>query len=86
MPKDSKQIMNKYFHIDNGGYSFKINATSNGEEYLFDGLEIEYDFYGYCGTKINLNRMTVKDLKELGVALISASEQLSNINKKDLTS
>ena len=35
------KLLNKYYYVDNGGYTFKINAINNGDdEYYLDGLEI----------------------------------------------
>lgn len=60
--------MKKSFHIDNGGYVFEIAEM---------GLKISFDFFGYCPTEINLTNMDKNRIRELGVFLISASDQMN---------
>ena len=85
-----KKILDVYYHIDNGGFTFEGKAINNGDGkggWYFGGLEISHNFYGYVSqtTVLNFGGMNskngIKYLKDLGAKLINAAEQLENLNK-----
>jgi hypothetical protein len=43
---DHQYILNKYFHIDNGGHSIRVDKNGN--------IEIATGFYGYCDCSLFL--------------------------------
>lgn len=46
-------IHKKYWHIDNGGFTFSVDK--------YGSLEIEFGFFGYATTKIILTPLLGKD-------------------------
>lgn len=78
------ELLNKHYHVDNGGYTFKINAINNGDdEYYLDGLEISNSFFGYSENTIKMTALEmikgVDILEDLGKALIIASEKFKKL-------
>jgi predicted transcriptional regulator of viral defense system len=49
-----KIIHEKYFHVDNGGFKFKV------DEYGY--IHIDFGFFGYSNTNILITGVDLKDL------------------------
>ncbi len=80
-------LIDQYYHIDNGGFTFKLNALNNGDnQYYLDGLEISHDFYGYVSSVLTIHELKSKEgidiLDDLGKKLILAAQKLKDLNKK----
>lgn len=60
--------MTKYFHIDNGGHTFKVDEFGN--------LIISTGFFGYSNTEIFLRNVNKDFLCDLAIFLIHADNEM----------
>ena len=63
-------MMNKYFHIDNGGYRFLYNQ----DELDHYGLTVGYDYMSNSSL-IHMGELTPTMLKQLGEAMIEEANK-----------
>lgn len=83
----NKKLIDKHYHIDNGGITVELNALDNGDgTYFIDGLSISNSFYGYTTNTMNLHSLVSKDnidiLEDLGKQLILASQKFKELNEE----
>jgi hypothetical protein len=78
-PPPAKVINSRYFHVDNGGFTFEVNE--------FGDITIDFGFYGYSTTKIvlssrNTRNMNTKfDVEELANFFNESKFKLDEFNK-----
>ena len=78
------QIMKEHIHIDNGGYTFTISATDNGDGGFYtDGLTVSNSFFGYSENTIHMCMMSEHHLEKIGMAFIQAAAKIKELNKKN---
>lgn len=79
-PPPAKVINSRYFHIDNGGFTFEVNE--------FGDITIEFGFYGYSTTKIVLSSQNYKtkfDCEQLANFFNESKFKLDEFNKTKTT-
>jgi len=66
-------------HVDNGGYTFKIQQGDNDKELLAPHIIIEDGYYGYSSTQLSLNEnVTPNTLRKIGEMFLVAANKLEN--------
>jgi hypothetical protein len=77
MKNSNRLVSDKYFNIDNGGFSVRVDE--------YGGIEIEFGFFGYSNTTIYMtaNHADNKSFgpRELGDFLIAAANKIEENNK-----
>lgn len=69
-PEKEKRIFDEYYHVDNGGFRFWIDPHYR--------LHLSYGFFGYAGTEICMNGLTVDQIEDLGKNLLAAAIMIKN--------
>ena len=74
-------------HIDNGGVTLTVNESTDDNQILGVQIELETSYFGYPSVKSTLNlwgHYGTKDiLREMGEALIMASEKMTELSDSD---
>lgn len=88
-PKDDIELIDQYYHIDNGGITVRLTASNNGDGpggYFLNGIEIGNSFYGYTTNTMTIHTLYTIDnvsiLEDLGKKLLIAAERIKELNKK----
>lgn len=73
------EIAKKYFHVDNGGTTFKVERyTDENGDGKFNQLVIEDGYYGYSVNTMTLVAFMEKpnNLRELALFLLQTADKL----------
>jgi len=91
MSIENHHLMNKTFHVDNGGYTFRLigsvdsdpkNPNTKRTVYA-QNLEITANHMDWIGTRITLGKMDVERLKEIGQAFLDAATSLEKLKENN---
>ena len=79
-------LIDKYYHIDNGGISVKLIAQNNGDDkYFIQGLKFLNSFFGYTTNEMTFHILHSEDktniLEDLGKQLLTASQNFEKLNE-----
>lgn len=81
------KLAHMHHHIDNGGVTLTVNESTDGNQILGVQIELETSYFGYPSVKSTLNlwgHYGTKDiLREMGEALIMASEKMTELSDSD---